>query len=97
MDQGQSITLKIGGTPYPLKVKEPEMEQLMRVAAETINQKLAAYDARFPERSLSDKLSFVALNETVARLVCQKKLATTKEEAGKLQEELESYLKNIEK
>lgn len=96
MDQGQSITLKIGGTPYPLKVREPEMEQLMRVAAQTINQKLAAYDARFPDRSLSDKLSFVALNETVARLVSQKKMAMAEKEAGKLQEELESYLKSIE-
>ena len=97
MDQEQSITLKIGGTAYPLKVRGPEMEQMMRIAAETINQKLAAYDARFPDLSLADKLSFVALNETVARLVEQKKMAMREEEARKLQEETESYLRSIEK
>ena len=37
----QSITLKIAGKDYPLKATSPEMEQLMRLAAETINQKLA--------------------------------------------------------
>jgi hypothetical protein len=73
------------------------MEQLMRLAAEAINQKLTAYDAKFPNKSLSDKLSFVALNETVTRLTYQKRIADAGEEARKLQEDVESYLKNIEK
>ena len=69
----------------------------MRLAAEAINQKLTAYDAKFPNKSLSDKLSFVALNETVTRLTYQKRIADAGEEARKLQEDVESYLKNIEK
>ena len=73
------------------------MERLMRLAAEAINQKLAAYDAKFPNKSLSDKLSFVALNETVSRLTYQKRLSEASEEGRKLQEDVESYLKNIEK
>ena len=56
----QSIKIKIAGVEYPLKASSPEMEQLMRLAAEAINQKLSAYDAKFPNKSLSDKLSFVA-------------------------------------
>jgi len=93
----QSIKIKIAGVEYPLMASSPEMEQMMRLAAEGINQKLAAYDAKFPNRSLSDKLAFVALNETVARLTSQKRLSEAGEETRKLQEDLESYLMNIEK
>ena len=94
---GQSIKIKIAGNEYPLVAASPEMERLMRLAAEAINQKLNAYDAKFPDKSLSDKLSFVALNETVSRLTYQKKLAEAGEEAKMLQEDVESYLRNIEK
>ncbi len=97
MRMGQSIKIIIAGNEYPLVASSPEMERLMRLAAEAINQKLTAYDARFPNKSLSDKLAFVALNETVSRLTYQKRLSDTGEEAQKLQEDVESYLKNIEK
>ena len=94
---GQSIKIKIAGIEYPLVAASPEMERLMRLAAEAINQKLAAYDAKVPNKSMSDKLSFVALNETVSRLTYQKRLSEASEEGRKLQEDVESYLKNIEK
>ena len=80
----QSITLKIAGKDYPLKATSPEMEQLMRLAAETINQKLAVYDAKFPDKTLVDKLSFVALNETVSRMSYQKRLSSVNEEAERI-------------
>ncbi len=92
----QSITIKIAGSEYPLKAASPEMEQLMRLAAEAINQKLTVFDAKFPNKTLSDKLAFVALNETISRLSYQKKLARSEEEAKALQKDVESYLKNIE-
>ena len=91
----QSITIRIAGTDYPLKATSPEMEQLMRIAAETINKKIAAYDARFPERSLADKLSFVALNETVSRLATQRKLEQAAQEAASLKKETDDYLSHI--
>ena len=93
----QSIKIKIAGVEYPLKASSPEMEQLMRLAAEAINQKLSAYDAKFPNKSLSDKLSFVALNEAIGRISCQKRLAEAGDEVKKFQEDVESYLNNIEK
>ncbi len=93
----QSITIKIAGNEYPLKAASPQIEQMMRIAAETINKKLNAYDAKYPNKSLADKLSFVALNETVGRLALQKKLENATEEARKLQEDMEAYLKNMEK
>ena len=91
----QSITIKIAGTDYPLKASSPEMEQLMRIAAETINKKIAAYDARFPERSLADKLSFVALNETVSRLATQRKMEALADEAARLKKDTDDYLSQL--
>ena len=88
----QSIKIRIAGKEYPLKANSPEMEQMLRLAAETINQKLAAYDAKYP-----GKLAFVAITESVSRLMSQKKLAEANSEAGKLEEDIESYLKDIEK
>ncbi len=94
---GQNIKIKIAGNEYPLVASSPEMERLMRLAADAINRKLTAYDAKYPNKTLSDKLSFVALNEAVGRLAYQKRLADADAEAGKLQEDVESYIRNIEK
>ena len=93
----QSITIKIAGKDYPLKATSPEMEQLMRLAADSINQKLAAYDAKFPDKTLVDKLSFVALNETVSRMSFQKRLSSVSEEAKRMLSQTSSYLDNIDK
>ena len=91
----QSITIKIAGTDYPLNASSPEMEQLMRIAAETINKKIAAYDARFPDRSLADKLSFVALNETLSRLATQRKMEALADEAARLKKDTDDYLSQL--
>ena len=48
----QSITLKIAGKDYPLKAATPEMEQIMRIAADAINKRLAQYDAKFPDKDM---------------------------------------------
>ena len=95
MSSEQSITIVIAGTQYPLKAATPEIERMMRIAAETVNTKLAAYDAKYPSKS-ADKLAFVALNETVSRLACQKKYDEAEFESKKLLEEVETYLNNIE-
>ena len=42
---GQNIKIKIAGNEYPLVASSPEMERMMRLAADAINQTLAAYDA----------------------------------------------------
>lgn len=94
---GQNIKIKIAGVEYPLVASSPEMERMMRLAADAINQKLTAYDAKYPNKTLSDKLSFVALNEAVGRLAYQKRLADADGEAKRLQEDVESYIRNIEK
>ena len=93
----QSITLKIAGKEYPLKAATPEMEQMMRIAAEAIGKRLAQYDAKFPEKELIDKLVFVTLNETVNRIAVQRKLAAQEEGEKKLLDEISSYLDSIDR
>lgn len=93
----QSITIKIAGKDYALKVNSAEMEQLMRIAAENINQRLSAYDAKFPDKTLADKLAFVTLSETVSRLSYQKKLVAVGEEMKRMLGQTDQYLENIEK
>lgn len=93
----QSITLKIAGKDYPLKAATPEMEQMMRIAAEAIGKRLAQYDAKFPEKDLVDKLVFVTLNETVNRIAVQRKLAAQEEGEKKLLDEISGYLDSIDR
>lgn len=93
----QSIKIKIAGKEYPLKATSPEMEQLMRLASEDINKMLSKYDDRYSSYDLVDKLAFVALNETFAKLKAQKLLAMAGHEAEELKGDLESYLNGITK
>ena len=93
----QSITLKIAGKDYPLKAPTPEMEQAMRLAADAINKRLAQYDAKFPDKELTDKLVFVTLNEAINRITAQRKLQARDEAEQKLLDEMTSYLDSIDR
>lgn len=93
----QKITLKIGVSSYQLKVSSPEQESKMRKAAEMINKTLTVYDSKFLDKSLSDKMAFVALNETFLLLNKYEELEKMKSEIQKLRNQTESYLENIEK
>lgn len=90
----QNITLKIAGKEYALKAKSPEMEQIMRLSAEEINSVLAKYNEKFPDRSLSDKLAFVTLNETMARLTAERKFSKLMQEADEFKAQTDEYLKD---
>ncbi|MBQ0094106.1 MAG: cell division protein ZapA [Bacteroidales bacterium] len=93
----QSITIKIGEKTYPLKVSSPEVEQMMRLAAERINEMLAKYNAKFPESSLADKLAFVALNETASRIAVQNAELKVRETVEAFDKELADYLQKNSK
>lgn len=92
----QNITIKIAGKDYALKVTSPEMEQLMRMAAETINEKLMDYDSKYPEKTLADKLALISLTVTVSKLSYYRKLKSVNEEAKRMLDQTNSYLKNNE-
>lgn len=89
------ITVKIAGTDYKLKADSPEAEQFTRLAADEINKMLAKYDARFTDRTLSDKLVFVALLETKVKLQYAARMNEIVKETMLLKEETDSYLENL--
>jgi len=91
----QSITLKIAGREYSLKVQSPEMEQLMRLGAESINRTLAVYDQRYPDKSLVDKLAFVTLREAVSRLSTERRMTAASDEVKTFETEMASYLDGL--
>lgn len=90
-----SIVLKIAGKEYKL-VATQESEHYMRMASEQINSMLADYNQRYPDQTLSDKLVFVALTNTISMLIAKKGLAQNNEETLKLEKDLKAYLKKIE-
>lgn len=92
----QSITLKIAGKEYPLKASSPEMEQLMRLAAEDVNNMLARYTEKFPDKTLEDKLAFVTLQEAVFKISAQRKVQSLAEEVSALKKDTDAYLQGIE-
>ena len=93
----QRITLKIAGNEYSLVASTPEMEQLMRLAAESINQRLDAYNTKYATQTLEAKLVFVALMEAMDKLTMKKKMMKLADEMNKFKTETDSYLENIEK
>ena len=91
----QNIKLRIAGIEYPMVANTPEMEEAMRLAADEINRKYSSYDAKYPDKSMLDKLIIVTLNETVNRIACQKKMQQLGMEAKALQDDLEGYLAKL--
>lgn len=93
----QSIKIKIADRTFSFVAATPEDESRMRNGAEGINRALAAYNTRYPDKSLEEKLCFVALNEAIEKLKARERIAEMGKEAEGLQNDIESYLTTIEK
>ena len=93
----QSITLRIAGKEYPLKAKSPEAEQVMRLAAEDINNMLSVYNTYYPDRSDFDKMTLVCLGEAVSKISAKRAAARLSADFDTLDDELGNYLAGIEK
>lgn len=91
----QRIKITIAGQEYVLKAATQESEELIRKAADSINKKIAAFSSKFPDKSMTDILSFVALNESITSLSLQKSMDSMNEEAATLLADTSSYLKNM--
>lgn len=93
---GQSITIKIAGTEYPLVAQDEKREALMRQAAEEINNMLSVYDSKFPDKALVDKLAFVSLNAMVAKLAARDAVESVKQQVAGLAAQTADYLEGKE-
>ena len=93
----QSISIKIAERTYSLKVSSPEQEEVIRKAADDVNRKISLYQEKFPDKNLSDVLSFMALNVCIANITLQKQLKEMSTAEEELAKELERYLEDIDK
>ena len=93
----QDITLNVAGKPFRLSAASPEMEQLMRLAAQDVSAMLTRFDSRFPESSAEDKLVFVAIQEAAGKLSAQKKMSRLAEEVESLGTDVAAYLEGLKK
>ena len=93
----QSISRKIAERTYSLKVSSPEQEEVIRKAADDVNRKISLYQEKFPDKNLSDVLSFMALNVCIANITLQKQLKEMSTAEEELAKELERYLDNTDK
>lgn len=92
----QRITIRISGRDYVLKVSSPDKEEVIRRAADTINQKVQSYQKTFVGKAEVDILSFVSLNECITSIQTQKQMEELRREVESLQNQLKSYIDNIE-
>ena len=91
----QRITIKIAERDYVLTASTLESEELIRLAAASINSKIAGYLAKYPGKNMVDILSFVALNESIGSITLQRRLEAASKEAESLFKATDSYLANI--
>ncbi len=92
----QSISVVIADRSYPLQVKSPEHEEMIRKAVEDINRRVKFYLDKYPTKGMIEVLSLVALNVGIVNSGLQNQLENALEEEGALLKELETYLDNME-
>ena len=93
----QSISVTIADRSYPLQVKSPEHEEMIRKAVDDINRRVKFYLDKSPTKGTIEVLSLVALNVGIVNCGLQKQLETLTAEEETLLKELGGYLDNIDK
>ena len=88
----QKISIKIAERTFNLTASTPEQEEVIRLAAEAVNQHLQAYTRRYPGKTMAELMPMVALNECVSRIGAQRESAAQKAEAEQLGKDLANYL-----
>lgn len=97
MDEaGRSITVKIAGREYCLKVKDADEEEAYRLASDSVNKRIQMYQKKFLGKPETDILAFTAFSVCLANVKSARSMEAAAREVAGLHEELENYLKDIE-
>ena len=88
----QKISIKIAERTFNLTAPTPEKEEVIRLAADAINQRLEAYTRRYPGKSQAELMPMLALNECVSRITAQREKAALEAEAQQLGKDVSDYL-----
>ena len=93
----QSINVIIADRPYPVQVKSPEHEEMIRKAAADINKKVRFYLEKFPTKGMVEVMTLVALNLGILNCGLQMQVDSAIEDEANLLKELEAYLEKTDK
>ena len=93
----QSISVLIADRSYPLQVKSPEHEEMIRKAVDDINRRVKFYLEKYPSKGMIEVLSLVALNVGIQNCGLQKQVESAVEDEAILLKELEAYLEKADK
>lgn len=93
----RKIKLRVAGKEHVLDAETPELERMMRIAAEQTNDILAGFDVRFHDTRIEDKLTFAAIQLGVGKLWAERELELLKSDLRLLEEQLASYLEGCDK
>ena len=92
----QSINVMIADRSYPVQVKSPEHEEMIRKAVADINRRVKFYLEKFPSKGMVEVLSLVALNIGIQNSGLQKQVESAVEDEAALLKELEDYLQKAD-
>ena len=92
----QSINVMIADRSYPVQVKSPEHEEMIRKAVADINRRVKFYLEKFPSKGMVEVLSLVALNIGIQNCGLQKQVESAVEDEAALLKELEDYLQKAD-
>ena len=93
----QSINVMIADRSYPVQVKSPEHEEMIRKAVADINRRVKFYLDKFPTKGMVEVLSLVALNIGIQNSGLLKQVESAVEDEAALLKELEAYLEKADK
>lgn len=95
--EDQRIVVKIGGYPYKLIAKSPEHEELIRKAADKINDSINEYTRNYPDKSMREMISLTAINICIGEMIAKQKVNQLEKDLDRFDNEITSYLENIDK
>ena len=87
----------IADRSYPVQVKSPEHEEMIRKAVADINKKVKFYLEKFPTKGMVEVMTLVALNLGILNCGLQMQVESAIEDEATLLKELEAYLEKADK
>ena len=87
----------IADRSYPVQVKSPEHEEMIRKAVADINKKVKFYLEKFPTKGMVEVMTLVALNLGIMNCGLQMQVESAIEDEATLLKELEAYLEKADK
>ncbi len=96
MDIARNINITILSRRFNLKATSERHEQIIRIAADSLNRMAEQYSKNYPDSDESDIMRFVALNVCMKNLNYKDEIRRLQTETETLEREISGYLESID-